>query len=98
MRLPRRGAAALAATSVALLTTGWLLASPAGAQATTPAAATNTSPTAPIIYNAAGLPNYNKTAGYGGDGGKAGSAQLNAPTGVATDLLGNMYFADSGNN
>jgi sugar lactone lactonase YvrE len=53
---------------------------------------------APIIYNAAGVPNYDRNPGYSGDGGKAGNARLSAPTGVATDNLGNMYFADTANN
>ena len=34
------------------------------------------------------------TAGYSGDGGPAISAQINAPTGVATDISGNVYFCD----
>ena len=36
--------------------------------------------------------------GYAGDGGPAISAQLNVPTGVALDSLGNLYFSDTGNN
>jgi uncharacterized protein (TIGR03437 family) len=38
------------------------------------------------------------TAGYGGDGGAATSAQLNTPTGIALDSKGNLYIADSDNN
>jgi uncharacterized protein (TIGR03437 family) len=38
------------------------------------------------------------TAGYGGDGGAATSAQFNSPTGVAVDSSGNLYIADFGNN
>ena len=35
--------------------------------------------------------------GYIGDGGPATGAALNLPTGVAVDLGGNLYIADSGN-
>lgn len=35
---------------------------------------------------------------YGGDGGPAGSAQLNAPGGLFVDSSGRVYVADSGNN
>ncbi len=38
------------------------------------------------------------TAGYGGDGGAAASAQLNLPIGVAVDSSGNVYIADFGNS
>ncbi len=38
------------------------------------------------------------TAGFGGDGGAAGSAQLNAPFAVAADSAGNVYIAEFGNN
>jgi sugar lactone lactonase YvrE len=37
-------------------------------------------------------------AGYRGDGGRAGHAQLTEPTGVAVDSAGNVYIADAGNN
>jgi sugar lactone lactonase YvrE len=35
---------------------------------------------------------------YGGDGGAATSATLNAPSGLSLDAAGNIYFADNGNN
>lgn len=38
------------------------------------------------------------TAGYGGDGGQAISAQLNAPNGVAVDGSGNIFIADTNNH
>jgi len=38
------------------------------------------------------------SAGSLGDGGLAKDAQLNDPTGVTVDSLGNVYIADSGNN
>jgi uncharacterized protein (TIGR03437 family) len=37
-------------------------------------------------------------AGFGGDGGPATQAMLNAPAGIAFDSQGTMYIADSGNN
>src|SRR5262249_55832572 len=40
----------------------------------------------------------NGTAGLGGDGGAATSAQINSPTGVAVDAAGNLYIADFANN
>lgn len=36
--------------------------------------------------------------GYGGDGGAATSALLDSPAGVAVDLNGNIYIADTHNN
>jgi len=37
-------------------------------------------------------------SGYSGDTGNAVGAKLNKPTSVATDLNGNVYIADTGNN
>ncbi|HYL79150.1 MAG TPA: hypothetical protein VEU96_33475 [Bryobacteraceae bacterium] len=37
-------------------------------------------------------------AGFGGDGGPASQALLNAPSGVVTDAAGNLYISDTGNN
>ena len=39
----------------------------------------------------------NATAGYLGDNGAAGGAELNNPTGLAIDAAGNMYVADTNN-
>ncbi len=40
----------------------------------------------------------NGTAGYGGDGGPATSAEINTPSAVAVDSAGNLYIADFSNN
>jgi len=40
----------------------------------------------------------NGIVGYSGDNGVASAAQLNNPSGVAVDALGNVYIADAGNN
>jgi len=37
------------------------------------------------------------TAGFSGDGGSAASATLSYPTGIAVDVNGNLYIADTGN-
>ena len=37
-------------------------------------------------------------AGFGGDGGPATRAKLNVPSGIATDLRGNLYIADRDNH
>ena len=50
--------------------------------------------TAGIISTIAG----NGTAGYSGDGALASSAQLNFPTAVTVDAVGNLYIADGFNN
>jgi sugar lactone lactonase YvrE len=47
-----------------------------------------------IITTAAG----NGTYGFSGDGGAATSASLNIPSGVASDAVGNIFVADSGND
>jgi len=59
------------------------------------------SSTTPTIYNAAGYLDSHtgdRTPGFTGDGGQAGKARLNTPTGVATDIAGNTYIADTQNN
>ncbi len=40
----------------------------------------------------------NGTAGFGGDSGKAVTAELSGPSGIAVDSSGNLYIADSLNN
>lgn len=39
----------------------------------------------------------NGTPGFAGDGGPAVNANLSSPTGVATDVAGNLYIADTNN-
>jgi len=47
-----------------------------------------------IITTVAG----NSTQGYSGDGGQATNAELAFPEGVAVDVFGNLFIADSTNN
>jgi uncharacterized protein (TIGR03437 family) len=47
-----------------------------------------------IILSVAG----GSTFGFGGDGGPAISAQLDAPQGIAFDQVGNLYLADQANH
>ena len=86
----RRYAAGALATLASISVT-IALAAPAGAQPSSPSPATATTP---IISTDAG----NGTAGFSGDGGSATAAQVNAPTGVAEDTLGNIYIGDTSNN
>jgi hypothetical protein len=46
------------------------------------------------LYTIAGT----ASAGFSGDGGVATGAELDDPTGIAVDPLGNVYVADTGNN
>ncbi len=50
--------------------------------------------TAGVISTFAG----NGTNGYSGDGAVATSAELDFPSGLAIDAVGNLYIADEGNN
>jgi uncharacterized protein (TIGR03437 family) len=52
-------------------------------------------PLAPTTVNAPAAP---VSCCYGGDGGPAANAALNAPWGIGVDASGNIYFADSGND
>lgn len=45
-----------------------------------------------------GDPRNGTAQGFSGDGGPARYAQLNSPTAIAFDDVGNMYIADNGNN
>jgi sugar lactone lactonase YvrE len=40
----------------------------------------------------------NGMSGFEGDGGPAGAAELNKPSGIAIDSAGDLFIADSGNN
>ena len=51
-----------------------------------------------VAGNGASGPSGCNFGGFGGDGGQARSAQLNIPTGIFVDGLGNIYFADSFND
>jgi uncharacterized protein (TIGR03437 family) len=50
------------------------------------------------ITTVAGSGNGHMSAGYGGDGGPATSAQMNHPSAVAVDAAGNIYIADMMNH
>jgi sugar lactone lactonase YvrE len=50
--------------------------------------------TSGIISTIAGTGTY----GYGGDGGAATSATMSYPTGLISDIFGNLYFNDLNNN
>jgi sugar lactone lactonase YvrE len=40
----------------------------------------------------------NGNGGYSGDGGAATSAEINNPSGITVDAMGNVYIGDAGNN
>ena len=44
------------------------------------------------------FPIVSSNAGFGGDGGWAGSALINSPQGIAVDAADNVYFSDTNNN
>ena len=58
-----------------------------------PALSPNATPVVGTILTYAG----NGHAGFGGDGGPAGSASLDLPSGLTLDAAGNVYFSDTGN-
>ncbi|MEM6431258.1 MAG: NHL repeat-containing protein [Deinococcota bacterium] len=51
-----------------------------------------------IIATIAGIGILYDGYGFDGDGGPATEARLNEPTGLAFDMVGNLFIADSGNN
>ena len=51
-----------------------------------------------IITTVAGNATSAFHGGFSGDGGVATSAQINAPNGIALDLSGNLFIADTGNS
>jgi hypothetical protein len=78
----RRYATRMTLTFAAILSSTGLLAGLAAAD------------TVPSITTVAG----NGVKGSTGDGGPAVNAELNNPTGIAEDLAGSLFFADTGNN
>jgi len=82
---------AISAASLALTTLA--LAAPAGAQTSTPIAGANVV-TPPVITTTAGT----GSAGFSGDGLAATSAKVNSPSGIAEDIAGTIYIADTFNN
>src|SRR6516162_9250628 len=93
----RRGTRAVMAVTFAglvLTPAGWLLSSPAEAQTASPPSAGSGPAATPLIFPAAG----NGLLGFSGDGGPSDKAALNTPTGLAVDLTGALWFADTGNN
>jgi hypothetical protein len=74
--------------SVAMVSTGWLWAGTAAAQAA------KATPDTPVIYGVAG----NGMPGFSGDGASAKQAKLDRPTGVAVGGAGDLYISDTSNN
>lgn len=84
----RRSMAGVLTYLVVMTGGGAVMASPAAALPLVP------TPAPQSITTIAG----NGSTGSGGDGGVAIKAQLNVPSGVAEDLTGSLYIADTGNN